>query len=234
MGQTTADVIVPFRDRGKDPNRPANLERVTAQWKKFGYTVHVVDDGREGDEQFNRSAAYNNGAKVSDAEVLIYSESDLLVPIHQIVSAITLATLAPGLVVPFSRFMAINEADSKRVRAQEISFESAKADQIRSDCKSIGAVNIVSRATLESIGQWDENFQGAWYDDDSMERAFTICAAPTRFVTGKAWHLYHLSGAIGDHLSEEDIRATENNRRRWERYLAARTPEDIRALTGES
>ena len=140
----------------------------------------------------------------------------------------------PGLVVPFSKFMSIEPEDSVLVRNHAIEPQFAKASQIRGDRLSIGAVNVLSRESLDLIGQWDENFEGAWFDDDSMERAFKLCCGPTRFVDGSGYHLYHLSGAQGDHLSDADIAATKRNEMRWRQYLVARTPDDIRKLTLEN
>lgn len=228
-------VIIPFRDRGKDPNRPANLVRVLEHWRDFritqGATVTVVDDGRCGYESFNRSAAYNRGASYTDADVLVYSESDLLVDADQILRACDQAVSAPGLVVPFSRFMAITEDDSEWVRDHTLAPHEARATQVRGDRQSIGAVNVVSREALSLIGQYDESFDGAWYDDDAMCRAFEVCCGPTRFIDGPGYHLYHLPGASGDHLTDADRAATERNKARYQLYRQATTPERIRELT---
>lgn len=226
-----AVVIIAFRDRGRDLNRPANLKRAIQHWDASPWNYHVVDDGRTGSESFNRSAAYNRGAALTDADILVYSESDLIVDYQQIADGITLAAATPGLVVPFSRFMAITEDDSKRVRANEIEPHQAQAEQIRGEHMSIGAVNIVSRDSIAAIGQWPTEFTGAWFDDDACERAFSICCGPTRFIDGPAWHLYHLSGGFGTHLTAEDKAATERNRQRYKLYRQAHTPQRIRELT---
>lgn len=224
-------VIIPFRDRGKDPLRPANLKRVLLHWAAMGIEIHVVGDSRSGYESFNRSAAYNRGAGYTDADVLVFSESDLIVDWLQIRQACDLAASAPGLVVPFSRFMAITEEDSQRIRDLALEPCDARADQVRGDRQSIGAVNVVSRESLSLIGQYDESFEGAWYDDDAMCRAFGVCCGPTRFIDGPGYHLYHLPGASGDHLTDADRAATERNKARYQLYRQATTPERIRELT---
>jgi len=228
---TKVAFIIPFRDRGRDPRRPANLQRVLKHWDGYGEPVLVVDDGRGEDAQFNRSAAYNRAVAQTDADVLVFTESDLIVPYDQIDRGIAEAISAPGLVVPFSKFLAITEEDSVAVREFRLDPAAAQANQIRADYKSIGAVNIVSRESLNRIGQYDEGFEGAWYDDDAMELAFRVCCGPTRFVDGPGFHLYHLSGGGGAHLTAEDKAATERNKARFNQYRRARTPEQIRALT---
>ncbi len=234
-------VIIPHRDRGRDWRRTANLDTAVKRWELLGYTPLVVDDGRTGDAQFCRSAAYNRGISYLDWwDVLILAEADLLLPAWQIAAGIDLALEAPGLVVPFSQFMAMTDEHSVQVRSGLRHPSEADATQVRGDRQSIGAVNIVSRATLAAIGRYDEVFEGAWYDDDAMARAFAVATGTeTRFVDGPGWHQYHLPGAAtgtgiyadGSHLTDEDRAATENNLRRWKLYRAATTPERIRELT---
>ncbi|MCX8559787.1 glycosyltransferase family 2 protein [Mycolicibacterium mucogenicum] len=228
---TSVAIVIPFRDRGSDNLRCANLVRILDHWRSYNAELHIVSDDRSGSESFNRSAAYNAGARLTDADVIVYAESDLIVDYWNITKAVELATAAPGLVVPFSRFMAINELESGLVRTHRLTPQRTVATQVRGIRKSIGAINVVSRTTLDLIGPWDETFEGAWYDDDAMARAFEVCCGPTRFVDGPAWHLYHLSGARGPHLTDADREATARNKARYELYRRAETPERIRELT---
>lgn len=226
----TVAVIIPFRDRGRDPLRQANLDRVLHHWKGFGAPVHVVDDGRSGDAQFNRHAAYNHAATLTDADILVYTESDMLIAHHQIDEAIA-AARTPGLVVPFTARHELDPRDSERVRAHQVQPNDCRADVVMPKPRRIGAINILSRTTLAAVGQWDEQFEGNWWDDRSMHLAFDMCAGPTRWIDGPAWHLYHLPGHRGTHLTAEDKAATGRNRQRYLQYKAARTPEQMRALT---
>lgn len=234
----TAALVIPFRDRGIDPYRPLNLEFVTKWWAQQGipWPVYVVDDGRTGDVPFNRSASYNLAvAAHPEVDVFVFTESDVFCDPQQIADGIELARQAPGLVVGFSRFLEITELGSIAVRSGELGYAEAPVNQIRADYGSNGAINIVSRQTLELIGGYDESFSAAWWDDTAMEIAFDICCGPTRFTDGPVFHLFHASGGrAGAVTTDADREATERNRQRWELYRAARTPEDIRTLTMES
>lgn len=224
-------VIVPFRDRGRDPLRGRNLQRVIEHWSAYDCQLLVVGDGRTGDEQFNRSAAYNRGVEmVPNAEIFIFSESDLLIDYAQIDHAIALA-VNPGLVIPFSWFMALGPRPSEKVRAHQADPADCIAQPVRGHRGSIGAINVISRQTYELTGGYDEHFEGAWYDDDAMKIAFEVCAGPTRWVEGSAHHLHHLSGGTGSHLSPADRAATARNRLRLRQYQRASTPDQIASLT---
>ena len=238
-------VVIPFRDRGIDPLRQRNLDRVLDWWADSPWPVLVVDDGRSGDAQFNRSAAYNNGAEAArnaGADVVIYTEADMLIPHGQVAAAVRASTTAPGLVVPFTVYRYLSPQDSQSVRDDALNHTLGDPTGLKAlvpesemdNGASMGAVNVVTLASVDAIGGWDENFEGNWYDDNAMERAFAVCCGVRRHVAGPAWHLYHLPGWAGDHLTEADRAATEANRLRWERYAAAMTPDQIRALTGEN
>lgn len=194
--------------------------------------VIVTDDGRGGSTQFNRSAAYNRGA-ANAADVLIFSEADIIIDFDQIAQAVQLAAEAPGLVIPFDEFRAVAPGDSHWIRMHSAEPTDCEYSVVRGKRGSIGAVNVVSRTTLDLIGKYDEHFEGAWYDDDAMKIAFEVCAGPTRWVDGPAYHLHHWSGGTGAHLNPADRQATARNRGRLRRYRRAKTPEQIRALTCE-
>lgn len=229
---TRVAVIIPFRDRGRDPLRQANLERIELHWRHNFMAPLIVSDGGTGDEQFNRSAAYNRGIRhCGDADVFVFTESDMFVSPEQIRTAIIKARVAEGLVVPFTQYRYLSEHDSDRIRAGEIQPQDCTPQGVMDDGSSIGAINVVSRQTMDAVGQWDETFDGSWYDDDAMCRAFEVAAAPTRWVDGPAYHLYHLPGWRGSHLTAADRAATARNRRRLNLYRQASSAQRIRQLT---
>lgn len=233
----SVSVIIPFRDRGIDPLRSANLTRVMKHW--YGVAPGLTDlevialgDGRAGNEQFNRSASYNRGAAATSAEILIFAEADMLISFAQIRDATVLAASAPGLVMPFTEYHALSPEFSQRVRNGELDPTQASLSDGNRRTAQVhgGAINVVSRETYVLAGGFDEGFAGNWYDDDAAKIAFEVCAGPTRFVAGPAYHLYHLPGHAGNHLTGDDVAATAHNRARLARYRRARTPEQIHAL----
>lgn len=229
----TFTLVIPHRDRGQDWRRQANLDSAVRWWRDRGIEPLIVDDGGVGDDQFNRSAAYNIGLAQSDTDVVVFAEADLLVELDQIETGVELAAEAPGMVVPFSTFMAMDPISTNDVRARIIHPKHAISTQQRGNYKSIGAVNIVSRTTMDMIGgRYDPLFAGHAYDDDAMAHAFTVCCGPLRFVDGPGWHQYHLPGAYyaTPASTADDLAATEANRQRYELYKQAVTPTQIRHL----
>lgn len=234
---TNISVIIPFRDRGTDPRRGANLDVVMAWWWAHGLTPIVMDDGLVGDAQFNRHRAYNRGvSRNPETEVFVFAEADMLIPIQQIIDGARLAMQAPGLVVPFKQYRYLSDNITAYIRdlfndglddsmlADWLSLDpkdpasifEMRPDMVLKGGTSIGAVNIVSRETLDLTGGFTEATSGNWYDDNIIEEGFRFLAGPTRWVKGPALHLYHLPGHVGehnsDHVTEADKLATQYNR----------------------
>lgn len=237
-------VVIPFRDRGTDPLRSLNLERVYSSWDdEHGWPVVVTSDGRSGTAQFNRHAAYNRGIGLAldntpDADALIFCESDMLIDIGQVDEACRLACESLGMVVPFTEYKYLDPLDSQAVRRDRKHPSECRPQWTKHSGKSIGAINVVSRDTLDAFGRWDESFEGNWYDDDAMKLAFDTLCGPTRWVDGPAYHLYHLPGHRGSHLTDEDKAATKANKARLMSYKYAAKYKNCahmrRLLNGES
>lgn len=227
-------VIIPFRDRGIDPRRGANLEVVQAWWFAHGFDPQIVTDGLDGDTQFNRHRAYNRAVSGNpDTDVFVFTEADMLIHPSQILRATAMADATPGLVVPFTQYRYLSDEMTTDVRefVDESDAETLahwmghpptdrrsvfriKPDMVMDNGKSIGAVNVVSRETLNLTGGFTEATSGNWYDDNIIEEGFAyLTGSRTRWVEGPAVHLYHLPGHSGEHLTEADRAATAENKR---------------------
>lgn len=236
---TKAVVVIPFRDKG-DKARKANLAAVLTHLDSItDAAVIVVTDGKI-DGPFNRSAAYNRGVALAppDTDVFVFHEADILIGHAALHDAITESRRTPGMVVPFSEYRYLSSDDTAHVLdgADPRDFT---AEQVMADCRSNGAVNVLSRTTLERVGQWDEAFSGWGFDDRAMARAFEVATgSPTRYITANAYHLWHTPGWSvesrfrgGANIPPHEQAATVANEARFRRYKKARTLADIRALT---
>lgn len=226
-------VFVPFRLReGADLRRSLNLEIVQAWWYTHGFEPIIVDDGGSGDDQFNRHKAYNAAVRDhKDVDVFVFTEADMLIHPDQINKAVEMARSAHGLVVPFTEYRYLSDSVTGFVRDTFMDMDTKtlaewwslpandghsifdlKPESIIDRGKSIGAVNVVSRGTLNITGGFTEATRGNWYDDNIIEEGFAFLSRKTRNVKGPAVHLYHLPGHKGDHLTDEDRAATAHNK----------------------
>lgn len=235
-------VIIPFRLReGADPRRQANLDIVHAWWYAHGFEPQIVSDGLVGDAQFNRHRAYNRAVEMfPETEVLVFTEADMLIHPSQILAAVKRADEKPGLVVPFTQYRYLSDEKTAAIRDvyhgdlddycgvdpeqyladfwarpvdSKYSIFGCPAESVMDNGTSIGAVNVVSRKTLEITGGFTEATKGNWYDDRIIEEGFAFLTGQhTRYVEGPAVHMYHLPGHSGAHLSDADKAATAINK----------------------
>lgn len=233
MNDPTVKVVIPFRDRGLDLRRGANLEVVMAWWWAHGITPYIQDDGGSGDAQFNRHRAYNLAVEAfPEADAFVFTEADMLIHPTQILNACAEALARPGLVVPFTQYRYLSDQTTAVVRDRFHDLDRAELakwwarnpddpnsvfsltpESMMDNGRSIGAVNIVSKVALDMAGGFTEATSGNWYDDNIVEEAFAyLTGTPTRWAHGPAVHLYHLPGWKGDHLTEEDRQATARNK----------------------
>lgn len=233
-------IVVPWRDRG-DEHRRANFMHVM-NWlldADIG-EVLVCDDGRDRGP-FNRSAAYNAGRNHRPAaKAYIWHEADMVVPHIQLAEAVRMSKAFTGLVVPFHTYSYLSEADSARVLDGTPLRSVGPAEYEMAQGRAVGAVGVTSDVTMRAVGGWDETFEGWGFDDRAMARAFQVCCRATRYAPGYGHHLWHppawsrddpsfRGGSEG--ISYDEQAATAANKTRFDRYLAARSPDQIRALT---
>lgn len=232
-------VVVPWRDKG-DPWRQANLAAVLYHLHHADIgMVEVFSDGREGAAPFNRSAAYNRGVQDSDnPDVFIFHEADMIIPPTQLRAAIHLAATSSGMIVPFDTYHYLTPEDTVRVRAGT-DPRYCTPEMVMANGTSNGACNVVSAATMQAVGQWDETFEGWGFDDRAMAVAFEKATGTnTRYIPGPGVHLWHKPGwsqAWGFHggtdVSAAEHAATKANQSRYNIYRKARTPAQVRELT---
>lgn len=180
-------IAVPFRDIGCEYRRRA-WDRVRAHLTEFG-PVTVVDDGGE---PFARGASLNLAfATNEDVDVIVACDADILVPHAALSQSVELAVEAPGLVQPFDVLEYLN-AEGRVQWRWNVSPHSPL----------LGGCNVVSRATWEQSGGWDDRFRGWGCEDIAFAHACEQ-VAPLRRLTATATHLYHPKG--GDYAAEGTI-----------------------------
>lgn len=237
MSSPSVKVVIPFRDRGIDPRRGANLEVVLAWWWAHDFEPVVQSDGLEGDAQFNRHRAYNRAvAAFPETDVFVFTEADMIIHPSQIMSAVRLANRRLGLVVPFTEYRYMSDHTTGLIRDgfHDLSPDSLaqwwghpahhpnsvfgfEPEFTMTNGESIGAVNVASKQTLDLTGGFTEATFGNWYDDNITEEGFAFLTGNrTQWISGPAVHMYHLPGHKGDHegdhLTDEDRQATEHNK----------------------
>ena len=224
-------VVVPWRDKG-DQHRRANMEQVRANlieqvpdWRIIWSTDHRTGP-------FNRQAAYNNGAKRTDADILIWHEADIIAD-RDTLLRLAEAAREPGL----HTVSTMHKLDESGAVAEVVTM---KPQGIYGHVG--GPLSACSRESLSAVGRWDESLSGHGWDDNAMNLAFRVaCRVTPAPIEATITHLWHPRGVArydkdfdASLHTPEELDASDANLARLRAYRKAKTPEDVRALTMEA
>jgi hypothetical protein len=174
VGALKIAVCVPYRP--SHPDRVRNFARVRAAWDAIGLPVYV-GDGPPG-PVWKRAHAVNAAcAQARDADVLLVSDSDILLgaPAIQTVTACKAAMEHNAYVVAFTTLIYLDAGGIEFWRQTLI----------------WGGVFAVPRSLYDEVGGFDERFQGYGSED----KGFLVCASTLggdkQRMSGYAYHLDH-------------------------------------------
>lgn len=195
--------VIPFRDA--DGSRRGASARVETHLREalVGLDARVVlaDDGGA---TFSRGGSIMRGVEMLtplDVDVFVVCDADLIVPGDQLRHAIALALEADGLVVAFSRYLYCTQDQSVELtRVPYPPIPLLPAHEWTFD-GSVGGAGTFSRHTLEVTGGYPSIFRGWGMEDVAFEILTRTLAAPTRRVSGNAFHLWHPVDKTNDPLS---------------------------------
>jgi hypothetical protein len=178
-------VCVPYRP--VDEEREGNLLRTRRQWDELGWPVFLGDHPGP----FSLTHARNDAASQTDADVLVFSDCDiLLADPRQAEEAVSVAYHHDVYTIMFSRLRVLDWEATRNVRqganpATQPVLETAALTWV--GCFAI------SRSLYNQVGGFDKRFCG-W---GAQDIAF-LCAASTlggnhgkQRVAGDAFHLRH-------------------------------------------
>lgn len=172
-GKTNVDVCIPFFDSGCTW-RKRSFEWTKSYWDSLGVNVYVG----EGE---SRSAARNNAVAQSSAEVIYIPDADMYVADHQLWAAAALALKTGSFVGSYT--------DYYRQPPDAAPWQSTGA--FRSERPFPGGGVTVSRQCWDTVGGYDERFQGWGAEDWAFHHACETLCGPAERIAGYAYHIYH-------------------------------------------
>jgi predicted glycosyltransferase involved in capsule biosynthesis len=176
-------VCVPWR--AGDPSRERNVAYVRRFWERLGWPV-ILGDTRH--QTFNRSAARNMAARQSSADLLVFADADIIGEPAVILAAAVHALEHETAVWPHTVTHLLSRQDTKKVHdgADPAAFRGARLFK-----GSPAGILIVHRDLYETVGGWDDGFDGGWGFED-VAFAWTLrTLADTRRFDGRLTHLWH-------------------------------------------
>lgn len=192
MSDPSVSVIVPWREQA---DRKPAFDFVTECARFLTHSLDgdltVIDDPH--DTPFNRGRALNHGVDFTTGEVLVFLDADMIVTPVAMMAALEAVVRGAAMVVPFDRLIGLTGAASALVLEGRNPTGPWGEDQIdlRWERKSQGGINVLSRATFEACGGFDERFNGWGGEDAALGAAIETLVGPVEYVAATAIHLWH-------------------------------------------
>lgn len=217
-------VLVPRRADGG--RRDAVWSWVRERWAAEHPSFEVIE-GACPDGPFNRSAAINDAASQTDADILIIADADSFASAAQIDMAVDQISATRAFWLPYDTYRYLSRAMSDAV------MDGFSGDWLTgvefSMTGTCSSVVIVTTELFGLVGGFDEGFQGWGFEDVAFSHAAQTFGGGVSRVPGDVWHLWHTPSTENNHNSP----IWQANRERMERYaVAAYDPGAMGALIG--
>lgn len=223
-------VLLPYRqDNGYRDTLWNYLE--TFYWGTLPYPIVI---GEHTDGQFNRSAAINRAASLTDWDVAVIADADTWVPAPQLAVAVKTAADTDTLTAAFDSVVELSQPRTADLLEHptypltaDILASTYGIDRVRTrDIETQSSMLAISRTLWDRIGGFDEKFVGWGGEDNAFWKAAHILGGEPHRVHGPAFHLWHPPACTRDYRrTDPGYRA---NLIRWSHYNTAENENHIR------
>jgi len=205
-------ILVPRR---RDRGHRDKLWAFCREWweRTFPWPIY---EGHHDEGLFNRSAAVNKAATMAgEWDVAIVIDSDVLGNPESIHTAVTLANVDGGMVLPFELRKDLNPRGTEKVIG---GFRGSWEQFIHKTYPAtVSSIVVVPRRLWDAVGGFDETFEGWGFEDNAFASACTTFGGPIVRLPGEVWHLWH-PGAKRERLGSRSFAV---NKARAARYHEA-------------
>lgn len=160
--------------------------------------VHATNPGL-----FNRSWGFNVGARLARYDYFVFTDSDLLLPNLQMMSAIE-ALSTTDAVNPYQTVLDLNEGATNQLRQGErnLNLMTASDGSYREGLNFSGGMLLITRQAFDKIGGWPEYIRG-WGREDNILSEYITTKLSHQTLPGTAYHLFHPAEGLIPHRYTE-------------------------------
>jgi predicted glycosyltransferase involved in capsule biosynthesis len=193
-------VVIPYSENVYDvrDHRRQNFDYIVNRYKKLFRNAEIVigKDNVGTQNAYCRSAAINDGVWKSSHELLVISDSDVIIKKDVLLEGLKLAALEE-FVIPWGKCYDVSKATRKNIiMTKKVDWNKAQKNSkgvrdIRND-KLAGGLQIITKELYQKIEGYDERFVGWGYEDTNVcWKLQKELGDYTIFENEKILHLWH-------------------------------------------
>lgn len=157
---------------------------------------------------FNKSWSYNIGLKYAKSDIVIFSDTDIVMEPNSFISALREISNY-DMISPYSRVVDLEPEESKL--PLKAIFEIDRPARGETDIQKVplcGGMCIFRRDAINKIGGWSEDFIG-WGGEDDFQTIKVENFLNWKEMEGECYHLYHNKAEINPILYKNNISLLE-------------------------
>lgn len=163
---------------------------------------------------FNRSWAFNVGAKYANSNKLFFGDCDLICPVDQMNDTVNLLNIK-GCVSPYDKVVDLQPHESYNVDLESWSKITRNG---RGGTNLTGGIIGFRKDEFEKISGWCEDFEG-WGGEDDFQTWKVKNWVSYEFVEGNVYHIYHDRPQIDQNVYRKNLGILQN--------LGKRDPKEV-------
>lgn len=142
------------------------------------------------DQPYNRSWAFNIGTKYASNDIIIYTDSDLIIKNETLLEAIKMMDNYDVL-SPYSKVIDLSYEESKLPYEKFIKIKrEGRGDLDNQKINLCGGMVIFTKVAIDNIGGWSERFN-TWGGEDDFQTLKVEKFLKYHVIEGECYHLYH-------------------------------------------
>ncbi len=223
-------LILPYKPT--DAHRERTLEWSLERYRKV-FPEFEICVGVNKDDLFNKSKAVNEAVRKSTHDILCLADADALFDRDLVIRSLALIDEVGCVKVPNVSGIYGTGCIALQQESTEDLFNASlplNSIEVSYDYRKVANhYALVKKECFNTVGGFDENFQGWGFEDNAFFRALEVYYGQHTPVNGQVFHLWHPSSPE-QKLAKGSMRKTSGNWKRWKRYKKAGVKADIKML----
>lgn len=143
---------------------------------------------------YSKSEAVNNAFKKSTREILIIMDSDILIDIESLNTAISIVDKYK-FILPYNKLVRLDEKSTEKILNKEMfNIEDIDINNnsiIKEESRMVGGIYVTTKEVYKNIGGFDERFRGWGGEDDAVLSCVKYIYGKYHRLDNILYHLYH-------------------------------------------